>query len=149
MQNVSSAHPSSTKTLFKHGEYTMTLEGHIIKAQLIGVATAKMLRQYHVDVISLVQPLEGASWGFLGSIYGTGVLTPETEALLIVSLQERMKIGMCGCAVIADGAKIPAMVIQQLARVFKKAGMPYLFCSSDEEGLLWLEKQGCVAQQPF
>ncbi|GEA05452.1 hypothetical protein KUL42_02130 [Alteromonas sp. KUL42] len=145
MQNTSSAHPSSTKTLFKHGEYTITLEGHVIKAEFTGVATENMMKQYHADVVSLVQPLQGASWGFLGSIHGTGVLTPETEALLVASLQERMKIGMRGCAVIADGAKIPAMVVQQLARVFKKASMPYLFCSSDEEGFKWLAEQGCVS----
>jgi hypothetical protein len=143
MQSTPPSRSSSSTSLSKHGEYAIELCGCIIKAELKGIATQKMLQQYHDDVLMLTGNLNGAQWGFIGSIFGTGVLTPEAEEWLVDSIQQRMEMGMHACVVIADGAKVPAMVIQQFERVYKQAGIKYLFCSSESEGLNWLHEVGC------
>lgn len=145
MQSTPSSSSPTTASLFKHGQYAIELNGSVLKAELKGIATPKMLQQYHEDVLSLVCGLKGTQWGFMGSIFGTGILTPEAENDLVDSLKARMSLGMHACVVIADGADVPAMVIRQFERVYEQVGIKYLFCSSEREGLNWLHTMGCEA----
>ncbi|GFD90074.1 hypothetical protein KUL152_23000 [Tenacibaculum sp. KUL152] len=145
MQSTPPSRLSSPASFSKHGEYVIELNGCVIKAELKGIATQKMLQQYHDDVLMLTGNLDGAQWGFIGSIFGTGVLTPEAEEWLVVSIKRRMELGMLASVVIADRAKVPALVVRQFERVFQQAGIKYLFCSSEQEGLDWLSSLGCKA----
>lgn len=134
-----------TKSLFKHGQYVIELRGCVVKAEFQGVATPSMLRQYHDDIVSLTDKLKGAKWGLIGSIKGTGVLTPEAEESLVDSIKKRIALGMFACAIIADDTDVPALVMRQFERVYQQVAIKYLFCSSEREGLDWLHTNGCEA----
>lgn len=127
----------------KHGEYIIELIGNIIRVDGKGVVTRSILEQYLEDVKTVTRALNGKSWGFLGFVHGTGILTPEAEHALVISINARKQVGMKACALVTTNADIPSLVKSQFERVYKRSQISYRFCASEDEAYTWLETQGC------
>jgi len=134
---------NALKVKSKHGEYEIELLGNILRVDGRGVVTKQLLQQYHNDVKKITLPLGGQSWGFLGFVHGTGILTPEAELALVGSIQLRKTYGMSACALVTKEADIPTLVNSQFERVYIEAQIDYYFCSSEDEALAWLKTVGC------
>ncbi|WP_334030064.1 hypothetical protein [Alteromonas sp. P256] len=127
----------------KHGEYAIELKGNIIRVDGKGVINKSILEQYLEDVRTITSALQGQPWGFLGFVNGTGILTPEAEHALVVSIQVRKQFGMRACALVVTNADIPSLVKNQFERVYQRAQIDYRFCASEDEAYLWLGTQDC------
>jgi hypothetical protein len=127
----------------KHGEYIIELLGNIIRVDGKGVVTKPILEQYLEDVKTVTRPLNGKPWGFIGFVRGTGILTPEAEHALVVSINVRKQVGMKACALVTTNADIPSLVKSQFERVYQRAQIDYRFCASEDEAYIWLDTQGC------
>lgn len=127
----------------KHGEYIIELFGNIIRVDGKGVVTKPILEQYLEDVSTVTRSLNGKPWGFIGFVHGTGILTPEAEHALVISINVRKQGGMKACALVTTNADIPSLVKSQFERVYKRAQIDYQFCESEDEAFIWLETKGC------
>jgi hypothetical protein len=79
----------------------------------------------------------------MGFVSGTGILTPEAEQALVLSINVRKKFGMSACALITANADIPTLVKSQFERVYTKARIEYAFCKDEKSALDWLSTKGC------
>lgn len=127
----------------KHGEYKIKFQGNVLRVDGKGIVTQKILEQYLDDVRKITLPLNGAPWGFMGFVSGTGILTPEAEQALVVSINVRKKFGMCACALVTTNADIPTLVKNQFERVYTKARIEYAFCKDEQSAFDWLSTKGC------
>ena len=134
------------KVQSKHGEYSIELQGNIIRLDGKGVVTKALFQLYHEDVKKLALPLGGQPWGFLISVKGVGILTPDAEHALIDSVRMRKQYGMQACAFVTTHADIPALVKSQFERVYKAASIACYFCDCESEALSWLATLNCFIE---
>lgn len=89
-------------------------------AKFSGALDGKVAIAFKRALIELTAPLKGKSWGYLSLSEEGEAATPEAEELLVECIQ------LCWSLGCVEGAYVLGsnLVIAQIDRVFKKAGLP-------------------------
>jgi hypothetical protein len=130
-----------------HGEYTLEIDGSIIKLDASGAVNKETIETYVREVGSLVETFAGAPFAMY-SVYDPDViLTPEAEALLARSIEERAGKGLCASALNLVNSDHRLIISAQIGGLYKKAGV--LWCTVDnyETAKPWLEARIAEARK--
>ncbi|WP_028465969.1 hypothetical protein [Nisaea denitrificans] len=131
----------------RHGEYTLEIDGNIIKLVASGAVNRETIEVYVREVGSLVEAFAGAPFAMY-SVYDQHViLTPEAEALLARSITERVEKGLCASALNLVNSDHRLIISAQIGGLYNKAGVPWCTVDSYEAAKPWLEAR--IAEAGF
>lgn len=120
--------------------YEISVDENIVYVKNLGHFSEDSTRNYHNDMINVVDELKGTNWATLVTYQDNGLFTPEAELALIALTQYRAKHGMVANASIFKNSRHTDIQQMQLLRIYQAAKIPCHVFSDITSAKNWLDE---------
>ncbi|WP_193172071.1 hypothetical protein [Nisaea nitritireducens] len=122
-----------------HGEYSLELDGNIIKNSALGAANQETIEDYVKELALLIGQFSGAPFAIYSDYDPAVILTHDAVARLKESIAERCRHGMCAAALNLSRSSHRLITSAQIGGLYEEAGVPWREFDSYEAAKPWLE----------
>ena len=122
----------------EHGIYSITVTGRLMTVDSSGPYNDEALKHYMRDLQLAVTSFQKRPWLQLNLVHDFSVFTPEAEKMLENSMRYRKEMGMIASAIVLLDVQGKPLIIHQLTRCCKNAGINYAFFEDIPAAQAWL-----------
>lgn len=124
-----------------HGSFRLWTEDQILCADAEGPFNEEVILEFRNALEEHVARLVGSPWGWVSTLHGLSVFTPEAEQAILETVRWRVSKGMRCAANVLMSTEAGDLERVQISRVYDQIGIDYAFFENFEDAAVWVQQR--------